>query len=251
MKTKIRIILMAFMIALGLSLESCTTDPSLANVDLTMKATTSLSSLTSGRMAATGLEFTEVRVGVTEMEFETLEEEENEDSDDYEDADNDGEDDDEEVEFEGEFTVDLIAGTSSPDFGIADLAPGIYEEMEVEMEPIMADGNTMFIAFNYTPDGETDPVRYEYSNKYELEFEIEDEAGFQIDEGALNQMLILVDLDALFANVDLNTATADVDGVVRINANSNADLAAAIEQNLGSICDGGEDEDGDGEFDDD
>lgn len=251
MKTKMKLILLAMLIAVGLSLESCTSDPTLATVNLNMKAVTTQSTINAGRMAATGLEFVEVRIGVTEMEFETLEEEEAEDNDDFEDLDNDGEDDNEEVEFEGEFTVDLIAGTSSPDFGIADLAPGIYEEMEVEMGPIMADGNTVFVAFNYTPDGATEPIRFEYSNKYELEFEIEDEAGFQIDEGVLNQMLILFDLDALFADVDLSTASADVDGVVRINATSNADLAATIEANLDVCVDGGEDEDGDGEYEDD
>lgn len=243
MKTKMKLILMAFLIAVGLSLESCTTDPSLARVDLNMRATTTTSSISTGRLAATGLEFIEVRVGVTEMEFETLEEDSAEDSE--------GEDDNEEVEYEGEFIVDLIAGTSNPDFGITDLAPGLYEEMEIEMEPIMEDGNTMFVAFNYTLEGANEPIRFEYSNKYELEFEIEDEAGFQIDEGTVNQMLILIDLDALFANVDLSTASADVDGVVRINATSNSDLAAAIERNLDSFIDGGEDEDGDGEYEDD
>jgi hypothetical protein len=251
MKSKIRLSIMALLIMIGLSLESCTSDPSLANINMTMKATTSLSSITNGRLAVTGLEFTEVRVGVTELEFETLEEEEQEDNDDFEDSDNDGEDDNEEVEYEGEFIVDLIAGTSTPDFGIADLAPGIYEEMEVEMKPIMDDGNTMFVAFNYTPDGAMEPVQFEYSNKYELEFEIEDEAGFQIDEGALNQMLIIIDLDALFADIDLSNAVADEDGVVRINDTSNSAIAAAIAQNFESFMECGEDEDGDGEFDDD
>jgi hypothetical protein len=250
MKTKI--ILSAFLIAIGMSLASCTSDdPTLANIDLNMKATTSQSNFATGRLAATGLEFVEVRIGVTEMEFETLEEEQAEDIEGIEDLDGDGEDDNEEVEYEGEFIVDLIAGTSSPDFGITDLAPGLYEEMEVEMEPIMEDGNTMFVAFNYTPDGAAEAIRFEYSNKYEIEFEIEDEAGFQIDEGTVNQMLILLDLDALFANVDLGTASADVDGVVRINASSNADIAAAIEENFEACIEGGEDEDGDGEYDDD
>lgn len=252
MKTKLRITIMAFVLALGLTLESCTSDdPSLARVDLNMKATATGSSFTSGRLAVTDLEFTEVRVGVTEMEFETLEEDEAEDSDDFDDLDGDGEDDNEEVEYEGEFIVDLIAGTSNPDFGITDLAPGLYEEMEVELEPIMEDGNTMFVAFNYTPEGANEAIRFEYSNKYEIEFEIEDEAGFQIDEGALNQMLILFDLDALFADVDLSAASADTDGVVRINASSNAEIARAIEANFEACIEGGEDEDGDGEYDDD
>ena len=104
--------------------------------------------------------------------------------------------------------------------------------MEVEMEPVMDDGNTIFVAFNYTPEGATEVIGYEYSNNYELEFEIEDEDGFQIDEGVLNQMLIIVDLDALFTDVDLSMATADEDGIVRINDSSNQVIAMAIAENL-------------------
>jgi hypothetical protein len=53
----------------------------------------------------------------------------------------------------------------------------------------------------------------------------------------------------MFANIDLNTTTADVDGVVRINNESNADIANQIAANLGDVMRGGEDEDG--EIDDD
>lgn len=199
----------------------------------------------------TGLEFTDVIIGVAELEFETLEENDAEDSGDgIEDNDGDGEDDNEEIEFEGEFTVDLITGVSTPDFGETTIAPGLYEEMEMELEPFLEGGLSMFVAFNYTPDGATEAVRYEYSNDQELEFEIENEAGFFLDESTLNQMLILIDLDAMFTGIDLNSATADVDGIVRINGTSNTDLATLIAQNLDSIMEGGEDDDDDGEFDD-
>ena len=245
MKTRnlLKMIALTLVISLGLILESCTSDPGLANVNLDMKAVTTLSTINAGgRVVNIGLEFTEVIIGVAEMEFETLEENEAEDSD--------GEDDNEEIEFEGEFTVDLITGVSTPDFGETTIAPGLYEEMEMELEPFLEGGLSMFVAFNYTPDGATEAVRYEYSNDQELEFEIENEAGFQLDDTSLNQMLILIDLDAMFAGIDLNTATVDADGVVRINGTTNTDLASIIAQNLDSIMEGGEDDDDDGEFDD-
>ena len=125
MKTIVRSVILVMIFAVAVLTESCTTDATLANVDFNMKAKTNSSTIASGRLAATGLEFTEVRIGVTEMEFETLEEDEAEDSEDLEDSDGDGEDDNEEVEYEGEFIVDLITGTSMPDFGLADLAPGL------------------------------------------------------------------------------------------------------------------------------
>ncbi len=243
---------MVFLMILGTVLQSCSDsdDPSATRVDLEMKATTSLSTLKSGRTKNSGLEFQEVLIGVTELEFETLEEDDAEENGEYDDEDGDGEDDNEEVEFEGRFVVDLINGTSTPDFGVSTVVPGVYEEIEIEMEPILEGGNTMFIAFEFTPEG-ADPVNVEYSNKYDLEFEIERDAGFTLDDGALNRILIIFDLDALFDGVDLNTASADTDGVVRINENSNADLADIIENNLDDVLEAGEDDDDDGDIDDD
>ena len=243
MKKITKMIVLSLVIGLGLILESCSTDPGLANVNLDMKATTALSTINAGgRVTNTGLVFTEVLIGVTELEFETLEENEAEDAD--------GEDDNEEIEFEGEFVVDLITGISTPDFGETTIAPGLYEEMEMELEPILEGGLSIFVAFDYTPDGATEALRFEYSNDQELEFEIENEAGFQLDDTSLNQMLILIDLDAMFTGIDLSSTTVDIDGVVRINGNSNADLAELIAKNLDSIMEGGEDDDEDGEFDD-
>ncbi|HET9487617.1 MAG TPA: hypothetical protein VFO54_09285, partial [Chryseosolibacter sp.] len=117
----------------ALMLSSCNEDntPGAARVEVEMKATSSLSKISaSGRGMATGLIFRQVVLGVTELEFETLEENEAEDVTDGQDGDDDGENDNEEIEFDGPFEVDLIAGTSTPDFGVANIAPGIYEEME-------------------------------------------------------------------------------------------------------------------------
>lgn len=255
MKNLIKSTVLALLFGLGLSLilQGCSNnEPGLAQVNLQMEATTALSTINpGGRVAATGLVFTDVLLGVTEIEFETEEEDNSEANDDFEDSDEDGEDDNEEIEYKGNYVVDLIAGTSTPDFGTADIAPGIYDELEVELGPILDGDLSIFVAFEYTPDGQTETVKYEYSTSAEMEFELERESGFFLDEGALNQMLVLIDLDAMFAGLDLHTATADMDGVVRINIESNANLAAQIAQNLGDVMHGGEDEDGDGEIDDD
>lgn len=251
MKKTMQTMIVVIVMLLGLGMYSCTTDPTLANIDLTVKAKTSLSTVASGRMESTGMEFTEARIGITEMEFESADEIEKEDSGDVEDNDGDGEDDNEDVEYEGNYVVDLLTGTSSPDFGVTDLAPGLYETIEFDAKPIMDDGNSLFIAFNYTPAGGSAAVAYEYSTMEEIEFEIENAAGFQIDEGGVSQILINLDLDSLFMNADLDLANADVDGVVRINKDSNIDLYNAIANSLDKAMEGGEDEDGDGEVDDD
>jgi len=244
MRNLLKKIVLVFFIGLAVIMQSCNSnDPALSDIKLEMKAITANSTINpSGRVMNTGLVFTDVVIGVTEIEFETFEENEAEDED--------GEADDEEVEYEGNFVVDLIAGTSTPDFGAADLAPGIYEEMEIELEPILDGDITMLVAFDYTPAGAMEAYRYEYSTSAEMEYELEPEGGFLLDEGALNQMLVLIDLDAMFANVDLDNVDVDSDGIVRINNTSNVSQAAQVAINLDSVMEGGEDEDGDGELDD-
>ena len=254
---KLGLIVLLGLIFIVQSCNEVNESPNVAEINMEMKASTALSSISSGRIAAEGLVFTEVLLGVTELEFETLEENEaedkgeDEDGNESEDEDNDGEDDNEEVEYEGEFIVDLLAGTSTPDFGASDIAPGLYEEIEIEMEPILEGGLTMFVAFNYTPARTNEAVNFEFSTSEEIEYELENENGFLLDGAALNQMLIVFNLDAFFANVDLNTATSDTDGVVRINKDSNSGLYGVIFENFKDSMEGGEDEDDDGEIDED
>ena len=235
----------------ALMLSSCNEDntPGAARVEVEMKATSSLSKISaSGRGMATGLIFRQVVLGVTELEFETLEENEAEDVTDGQDGDDDGENDNEEIEFDGPFEVDLIAGTSTPDFGVANIAPGIYEEMEMEIGPVLDNGNSVFIAFDIPREGQ-DTLKIQYAYTGEIEIEIEHEGGFQIDGGALNPMLILLDLDSLMSGIDFSQAIADSDGIIRLNNTSNSSLADIIDSNFDSALEGGEDKDHDDEID--
>jgi hypothetical protein len=241
MKSTIKISMLVLLFVGSIFLKSCTEaidpadaqmDPDLAQVKLEMKAQTNLSTINS-RVMNTGLVFNEVLLGVTELEFELLNEE----------------NDDDDIEFEGLFIVDLINGTSTPDFGIASIAPGIYEEIELEMDPILYGGLSIFVGFEFI-NADSEAVTVEYGNSDALDFEIENDSGFNLEAGVTNQILVMFDLDALFAGIDLNAATADNDGIIRINKSSNADLASAIDSNLDQILDAGEDDDDDGEIDD-
>lgn len=247
---KMKVLLMLIMGSLWLV--GCSDDPATEGVNIQMKAVTNLSTINNGRTNATELEFNEVLLGVRELEFETLEEDDQENSDDDSDGeDDDGEDDNEEIEFKGSYVVDLINGTSTPDFGLATLQPGVYEEIEIELGPVLPNNNSVFIAFTYTPDGGT-PVQVEFSTKREIEFEIEDEkSGYKLDANALTNILVLLDLDVLFSSVDLSTAEADDDGVVRINDTSNSKLVLQILSRLEDSCEAGEDEDDDDDIDED
>lgn len=243
----------AFFIVLGIMLGGCDDGdaPGVANVSLKMKASTSLSKTSSsGRSMATGLVFSQVLIGVTELEFETLEDQLEEENEANGGEDNHGGTEDEEIEFEGNFVVDLIHGTSTPDFGVAEILPGLYEEIEVEISPILEGGKSVIIAFEI-PRQDADALRVEYSYSGELEIEIERDAGFHFDGGSLHQMLVLFNLDLLFGNIDFSQAVADADGIIRIHAASNADLASLIMANFHAAFEAGEDHDGDDHIDED
>jgi hypothetical protein len=183
-----------------------------------MKAVSTLHSI-NGRVDAVGsFSFRKVLLGVDELEFELL------DGDDHE-----------EIEFKGAFVVDLISGASIPDLGVANITPGVYDEIEIELGRYLSNNNTAYIEFTYTPfNGK--PVRVIFSTKQEIEIEIEKEDGFQVEPNVLNTILVLLDLDKLFANIDLSLAVADDIGVIRINDSVNTEMTSKILSNLKDAC---------------
>lgn len=231
--------LFALMMAMTMLMSCNDNGPAMEGLNLTMKATTSTSKINkSGRVQSGGYAFETAMLGVREFEFET------------EDDDDNGDDDSEEVEFKGSYVVDLIAGTSSPEFVNGNLKPGFYEEFEIELGKTLANSNTMFFVFKYKP-ATGDSVRVEFSSKESLEFEFEDNNGFEVKEGALKNFLVLINLDNLFNGVDLSKATVSDDGVVRINDTTNSSLASIVKSNLEKSCEGGDDDDDDDNIDDD
>lgn len=217
---------------------SCSEDPAVEGVGFKMKATTTSSAINpGGREMNSAYTFQEARVGVREVEFEN-------------DNDDDSGDDDFEIEFEGRYVVDLIAGTSTPDFGISSIDPGLYNEVEIELGAFLEDGNTMFVSFTYQPDA-GDPIPVEFSTKALLEIEIEYGNGFTMQPDVLSNVLVLINLDKLLTSVDLSQANVDEDGVIRINDTSNTNLSQQIKSNFDDACEAGEDDDDDDEFDDD
>lgn len=271
MKARILFVLSGF-IACSLWIGGCSNDgPAMEGVHLNMKAVTSLFTIPSGRIQELDLAFEQVLIGVTKVEFETSEEDDHENmegnsggddgnhdgNDDGDDGNHDGDDDgnhdaddDNEAEFKGPFVVDLIAGTSTPDFGFADVSPGHYDEIEIKLGPVLDNQNSVFIVFTYKPDG-VNITTVEFSTQKRIEFEIDEPGGYELDANTLTNILVLVDLDALFANIDLSGADVDQDGVIRINDTSNSKITANILSMFDKSCHAGEDNDHNEEFDDD
>jgi len=239
-------------------------------VRITMKGVSDHAALNGRTAESTGTDsagvssivFSEALLGVRELEFKLVGDDNDDDGDgdDDHDHDNSGPDggdrhdgdnddgDNDEIKFEGQFVVDLIAGTSTPDFGVAEIVPGVYEKIEIKLIPILPDSNSVFIAFSFTKtDGDTFQV--EFSTKKALKFEIEDDDGFQIDENVLNNILVLVDLDKLLAGIDLSQATVDANGVIKINDSSNTLILNHVLSNFNHSCHGGEDNNHDDDID--
>jgi len=229
-----------------------TDSPGAASMQLEMKAKTNLSKISaSGRRMATGVIFREVLIGVTELEFETSDENLVEEEDSAKNGDDhDGESENEKVEYEGSYAVDLLKGISTPDFGVADVLPGNYEEMEINVGPVLNGGKSIFVSFDIPRDG-ADTLKVEFSTSAEIELQLERDAGFQLEGGVLNQMLVLFNLDSLIDSIDFSQATADADGIIRINEASNTDLALQIASNFHHSMEAGEDHDHDEEIDED
>jgi hypothetical protein len=243
MKTKI---LFLMLIVISLAIAACDSNNSQEGVKLKIKAVTNLSE-DNASANANELTYQFAQMGIQEVEFEGMDDDDSDDRLAHDDEGDDGEDHDDEISFEGPFVVDLLTGTSIRDFGILGIEPGLYEEIEIELAPVLLDGNSVFIAFTYTPDGGS-PMQVQISTKQKLELEIESESGIQVDANVLSTILVLVDLETLVASIDLSQADVDDDGVIRINDTSNTDSKVQIFSNFKRYCHTGEDDDQDSEI---
>jgi hypothetical protein len=165
------------------------------------------------------------------------------DSDDYDGSD------DFEVEIKGRYVVDLLDGTSSPGIPAISVTPGFYNEIKIELSPILDGGYSVILKGSYTDNqGVQRPV--ELMLKHFFELKIENHKGFDLDAVKLNQILVLFDLESWFSSVDME-ALIDEDGMIRINLETHHDVSNQVKFNIEDHCRSGSDDDDDGKFDDD
>ena len=171
--------------------------------------------------------FTNAMIGISKIEFET----------EFEMDDIDIE---EEIEYNGSFQFDVLNGTSSPSIPTIDLEAGVYHELEFNVDNVLASGNSIEIAGNYN-DGNT-IYTFEFTSTMDEEFEIENENGINLNVNETVYFVLFLQLESLFNGVDFSSASIDDDGIIRINSDSNSEIASHIESNLEDIM---EFEDGD------
>ena len=138
-----------------------------------------------------------------------------------------------------------------PHIPFVEIEPGLYTKAEAEIAFSEDIGFSVYLHgyFNLN-SGEEQQVEFAYTYTQYEDFKIENPGGFEITADMINNVWVMFDLNALLVGVDLSEANVDEDGVIRLNKESNNDLADIIESNLEAASELGLDEDGNGEIDD-
>jgi hypothetical protein len=139
------------------------------------------------------------------------------------------------IVLKGGFVVDLLRGTSTPDFGVADVFPGTYKSIRLKLAPILPGGKSILISKTLMSEALGEEKVVEFSLEGELQIMIESTNGFTLEGGDFKQFLVLLDLNALFQWVDLVQAVPDEHGIIAINEKSNAAMAAEIKTRLSQV----------------
>jgi hypothetical protein len=140
---------------------------------------------------------------------------------------------------EGEFIVDLIAGTSTPDItGSLPAESGTYRKMEIELSPILSDSNSLEINADVTQNDSTYHVEFISDRTFKIHLWRRD--GIQIDQ-SIESITLALSVDKLFAGIDWSKATADDDGVIRLQNPANFFIALKVKVNLYSMMRWGHD----------
>lgn len=218
----------------GLLLTSCDSDDmdmSSGNLNVQFTAVSAAAGINNGRMLNDALSYDRVLVGLTEIELE------------MEGEDDDGNDDDssEELEYEGNYIVDLLAGTSNPSLNTVNIEPGTYSEIEIEFEDILEGGYSVVMDLVYAPNGGSGtPVEFRSEEDYELELEDD----ITINAGDVQNLILTLDLDRVFNGIDFSRAEL-TDGTIRVDEENNTALLDTIENNIKNALDSDSDDDDD------
>ncbi len=175
--------------------------------------------------------FSKVLVGVSKIKFET----------EFETDDIEGED---EIEYNGSFEFDVLNGTSTPAVLPIEMAPGLYHELEFNIDNVLSSGNSIEVSGTYN-DGVSD-YEFEFTSTIEEEYEIENVNGVDLNVNETTNFVLFLELEALFDGVDFSNIVVDEDNVIRINSSSNSEIASQIENSLEHIMEFEDDKHEDG-----
>ncbi len=216
MKTTLKFLSMLMLVSI---LSSCDKDSDVAEANFTVEETSATAAKSLDKASVVGtFSFSKAVVGISKIKFE---------------KELDG--DDQEYKYQGAYSFDILTGTSTPPLPNVEIEPGVYHEVKVKFDNVLATGNSLELSGTYTVG--TTTFQFEFTSKVDAEFKVKNENGLSVQAGDLVTFVLQMDLSSLFTGVDLATASVDADGVIRINANSNSDFQDIIENNFDNIMD--------------
>ncbi len=142
--------------------------------------------------------------------------------------------DDNDFEYEGAYQFNILTGASSPAISSAEITPGTYHELEINIDNVLTSGKSIEISGTYD-NGTT--YQFEFTSTLNEDYDIENTTGINANAGETVDFILSLNLEALFNGVDFTTADVDNDNIIRINSSSNSNLASIIENNLDNIMD--------------
>ncbi len=135
----------------------------------------------------------------------------------------------------GLVTIDFATGQTTPDLGYIEIPAGTYEKVKVKLKLLDGDADNPSIILNGTytdPNGDTIPVRFEYSDGGE--FEVKQENVTFADNQSF-MALVTIDPSIWFQSVTdsmMLNATRDTNGVIVISKNQNQNIYDAVNDNF-------------------
>ena len=236
----------SFLAIIAIALLSCSKDNVNDPAQVSVKIEGVSSSVSNGRVSS-NLIITQALIGVTKIELE-MEDEHHDSSDDHGSRsgsdDNSGDDTDDdsvgEFEIKGNWIVNLLDGTSSPELPGMGIEPGQFNEVKIVMSPIIEDKYSVVFNASYTNDaGEVVPVEIMLSNV--IIFKVENDEGLSFSSEKLNELIVQLDLDKWLSQIDLNALDVE-NGKIRISIDHNESEIEKIKINIKNNCSSGSDD---------
>ncbi|MEA3477400.1 MAG: hypothetical protein U9R60_04415, partial [Bacteroidota bacterium] len=123
---------------------------------------------------------------------------------------------------------------SSPTIQTIEIAPGSYHELEFQIDDVLSSGNSIEIS-GTCDDGTL--YQFEYTTTFDEDYDIQNTTGIEATIGETVRFVLELNLVSLFDGVDFSQADIDNDDIIRINSDSNSNLASIIENNLDDAMD--------------
>ena len=217
----------SYLAILAIGLMSCSKDNENDPAKVSVKIEGVSSSISNARVSS-NLNISQALIGVTKIELEMEHEDEHHNSSDdhgsrtgSDDDSGDDSDDDSEGEFEikGNWIVNLLDGTSSPELPAMGIDPGQFNEVKIVMSPIIEDKYSVVFKASYTNDsGKEVPLEIMLSNV--IIFKVENNEGLSFSSEKLNELIVQLDLDKWLSQIDLNALDVE-NGKIRISIDHN------------------------------